>query len=107
MKIVLEQAGHKVEVARDGATALQKGRAFRPDVVLCDIMLAGLMDGYALAAAMRRDPVLESAHLIALTGYGREEDRERARQAGFNIHLTKPANPAELRRLLAERPGPS
>jgi CheY-like chemotaxis protein len=70
-------------------------------VVLCDIGLPGGMDGYAVGEAMRRDPELVSVKLIALTGYGQEEDKQRARRAGFDRHLTKPVDPDALERLLA------
>jgi CheY-like chemotaxis protein len=79
---------------------VQKARAWRPDVVLCDIGLPGL-DGYGVAGALRRDPTTAMAHLIAVTGYGQEEDRRRSRQAGFDHHLTKPVDPHDLRQLLA------
>ena len=70
--------------------------------MLCDIGLPGSLDGYAVARAFRADPELRSAFLIALTGYGQEEDRRRALEAGFDTHLTKPADLDDLRRLLAE-----
>ena len=74
-------------------------RRFRPDVILCDIGLPGL-DGYEVAAALRKDPATAGARIIAITGYGRDRDRERARAAGFDGHLTKPADPADLLALL-------
>src|SRR2546430_17080917 len=61
------------------------------------------MDGYAVARAFRADPAQSGAALIALSGYGREEDRRRAREAGFDHHLTKPVDPQGLNRLLADR----
>ena len=72
---------------------------YRPEVVVCDIGLPG-MDGYAVAGALRRNPATAASRLIALTGYGREEDRRRAREAGFDEHLTKPADPAALEAIL-------
>jgi CheY-like chemotaxis protein len=105
-RIMLELAGHQVEVAGDGRTALRKARSFRPDVVICDIGLPGGMDGYAVAGSLRKDPASRSAYLIALTGYGRDSDHELALNAGFDVHLTKPADPASLRRLLAGVPHP-
>ena len=74
------------------------------DVVLCDIGLPGGFDGHGVARAFRADPDLRSAFLIALTGYGQEEDRRRALEAGFDAHLTKPADIEELKRLLAKSP---
>jgi two-component system CheB/CheR fusion protein len=103
-RIMLELAGHKVDVAHDGATALRKARSLRPGVVVCDIALPGGMDGHAIARKLRKDPNTKSAYLIALTGYGREPDQEQALKAGFDVHLTKPADPVTLKRLLAGIP---
>jgi CheY-like chemotaxis protein len=90
-----------VEVAGDGVHGLQLARRMQPDVVLCDIGLPGEMTGYRVAEALRQDPDLRGAYLIALTGYGCADDRERSRRAGFDLHLTKPAGLAELHRALA------
>ena len=68
-------------------------------MILCDIGLPG-MDGYAVARSLRQEPATSDAHLIALTGYGRESDRRRTREAGFDLHLVKPVEPLELKRLL-------
>jgi two-component system CheB/CheR fusion protein len=95
----LELLGHEVAVAYTGPEGVHMARAFHPDVVLCDIGLPGL-DGYGVAGALRRDPVTARAHLIAITGYGEDEDRQRSRQAGFDHHLTKPVDPAALQGLL-------
>jgi CheY-like chemotaxis protein len=104
MGLLLELSGHEVEIAHDGRQGLEAARRFLPDVVLCDIGLPGGMDGYEVARQMRQDPGLSGARLIALTGYGQEEDQRRARKAGFDVHLTKPADPATLERLLADAP---
>jgi len=101
MALLLQLTGHHAEVAFDAEEGLEKARRFRPDVILCDIGLPGLMDGYALARAVRGDADLRSAYLIAITGYGQEDDRRRALEAGFDAHLTKPADLDALRRLLA------
>ena len=101
LALLLKLGGHEVEFALDAARGLEAARRFRPDVVLCDIGLPGAMDGYDVARALRADPELSSAFLIALTGYGQEEDRCRALEAGFDAHLTKPADLDALRRLLA------
>ena len=93
--------GHDVLVAHDGQAGLELARHGRPDVVLCDIGLPGL-DGFGVAAALRRAPPDPMPYLVALTGYGRQEDVTRARQAGFDRHFTKPIDLDELRRLLAE-----
>ncbi len=99
MRDFLELSGHEVELASSGTDGVQAARDFHPEVVLCDLGLPG-MDGYQVAAALRRDPNTASAKLIAVTGYGRDEDRRRSREAGFDLHLTKPVDPAQLRRLL-------
>ena len=100
LSLLLQLTGHEADVAFDGSAGLEKARASRPEVVLCDIGLPGHLDGYGVARAFRADPELRSAFLIALTGYGQEEDRRRALDAGFDAHLTKPADLDTLRRLL-------
>jgi CheY-like chemotaxis protein len=100
LAMLLELIGHEVEVAFDGASGLVKARASSPEVVLCDIGLPG-MDGYAVARALRAAPETSTAFLIALTGYGQDDDRRRALEAGFDAHLIKPVDLEALRRLLA------
>ena len=99
MAFLIEAAGHTVRKAADGASALAAALATRPDVIVCDIGLPG-MNGYELAAEIRRQPELSGVQLIAVSGYGREEDRKRAGDAGFDAHLTKPVEPGQLRSLL-------
>ena len=101
LALLLRLTGHEVEVAFDASEGLEKARSFHPEVVLCDIGLPGAMDGYEVARALRTDAETRSAFLIALTGYGQEDDRRRALEAGFDAHLTKPADLDALRRLLA------
>ncbi|HEV2844398.1 MAG TPA: response regulator [Thermoanaerobaculia bacterium] len=101
LALLLQLIGHEVEVAFDAVQGLEAARRFRPEVVLCDIGLPGAMDGYAAARELRADPELRAVYLVALTGYGQEEDRRKALEAGFDSHLTKPADLDELRRLLA------
>ena len=98
---LLELFGHQVAVAHSGPEGIETARTFRPQVVLCDIGLPG-MDGYAVARQLRQEPAVAGARLIALTGYGRESDRQLAREAGFDLHLVKPVEPLELQRLLGE-----
>ncbi|HVT60057.1 MAG TPA: response regulator [Thermoanaerobaculia bacterium] len=100
----LELLGYQVELAYSGIDGVQAAHAFHPQVVLCDLGLPG-MDGFEVAATLRRDPETAAAQLIAVTGYGRDEDRRRSREAGFDLHLTKPVDPSLLRRVLAERSG--
>ena len=102
LAMLLQLSGHEAEVAFDGPAGIEKARSFHPDVVLCDIGLPGGLDGHGVARAFRADPELTSAFLIALTGYGQEEDRRRALEAGFDAHLTKPADIEELKRMLAK-----
>jgi signal transduction histidine kinase/CheY-like chemotaxis protein len=96
LRAVLEMGGFSVQVAYDGTSGLAAARALRPQVVLCDIGLPGAMDGYDFARAVRADPDLRSVRLVALTGYGQHEDRRRAERAGFDSHVTKPADPHAL-----------
>jgi CheY-like chemotaxis protein len=99
--MLLTLAGHQVSVAHSGQLGLNLARQTPPDIVLCDIGLPGGMDGYDVARALRKDIQLAAVQLIALSGYGQEEDQRRARQAGFDRHLTKPVDPVALLALLA------
>ncbi|HEY9420425.1 MAG TPA: MEDS domain-containing protein [Thermoanaerobaculia bacterium] len=101
MRDFLELSGHEVELAASGTDGIEAARQFHPEVVLCDLGLPG-MTGFEVAAELRRDPATRSAKLIAVTGYGREEDRRRSKEAGFDLHLTKPVDPAQLKALLQE-----
>jgi PAS domain S-box-containing protein len=100
LRILLEMSGYQVTVAYTGPDGVRAAEEHRPDVVVCDIGLPG-MDGYRVARALRENPATATTRLIALTGYGQDEDRRRAREAGFDEHLTKPADPAALESLLA------
>ncbi len=100
MALFLGMLGHEVRLAATGPEGVEAARAWRPDVVLCDIGLPGL-DGYGVARELRLHPTTARVRLLALTGYGTEEDRRRSREAGFDHHLVKPADPDELQRLLA------
>jgi PAS domain S-box-containing protein len=100
LRLLLELRGHEVQVAFTGPEGVQAATAWEPDVILCDIGLPGL-DGYGVARQLRRHPATAGVRLLALTGYGREEDKRRTREAGFDHHLVKPADPEELLRLLA------
>ena len=98
---LLQLAGHDVRTAHVGSSALEIARSFRPDVILCDIGLPGGMSGYDVARAVRQEPALSSAYLVALTGYGRDEDRRQSEEAGFDLHLTKPVDCQKLEDLLS------
>jgi two-component system CheB/CheR fusion protein len=104
LSMLLTLAGHEVRVAHDGSTAIAVARDYRPRVVLLDIGLPG-MDGFEVARSLRREPELDGALLVAMTGYGQAEDRQRSKEAGFDRHLTKPVEPAVLYGLLGELDG--
>jgi CheY-like chemotaxis protein len=93
--MLLELCGHEVGVAYTGPDGVEAAARLRPDVVVCDIGLPG-MDGYEVATALRGREETARAKLIAVTGYGRDEDRRRALEAGFDRHLTKPVDPERL-----------
>jgi two-component system CheB/CheR fusion protein len=106
--MILEMLGHPVHVVYDGAAALDAARRYAPDLMLVDIGLPGI-DGYEVARRVRRDPALARCILVALTGYGRNEDKRQARAAGFDRHVVKPVDLTALRALLQEideRPSP-
>jgi len=93
--------GHDVRLAHDGPGAVTAAREYKPDVVLLDIGLPG-MDGFAVAAELRKQN-LGGRMLVALTGYGEQQDKDRAQKAGFDHHLTKPIDPDTLQKLLARK----
>lgn len=100
LAMLLELWGHEVELVYRPEAALEAVRAHPPAVVLLDIGLPG-MDGYQLAKKLRLEQGCEKAVLIAMTGYGQDEDRRRAEEAGFDHHLVKPVDPDVLQQLLA------
>jgi CheY-like chemotaxis protein len=99
LALLLRINGHEVRTAGDGPSALKAAGAFQPHIILLDIGLPG-MSGYEVATQLRQLPGMASALLIALTGYGQERDRDRSRQAGFDLHLTKPIDHQALLRVL-------
>jgi len=96
---LLNLEGHDVRVAFDGAPAVQMASTERPDIIFLDIGMPG-MDGYQVARRLRQQPDLRNLFLVALTGWGQEEDKRRSREAGFDAHLVKPAEPSMLQELL-------
>lgn len=97
---MLDLWGHTVSVAHDGAEALARAVELQPEVVLLDIGLPG-MDGYEVARRLRSIPFRRAPTIVAVTGFGAVDDRQRARDSGFAHHLTKPIDLGELRALLA------
>jgi CheY-like chemotaxis protein len=95
LRRLLYLAGYQVTLAYTGHDGLRAAKRFRPDVILCDI---GLPDsnGFVVAGALRSDPETATARLIAVTAYGADEDRRRARAVGFDLHLVKPVDPEVL-----------
>jgi CheY-like chemotaxis protein len=100
--LLLGRAGHEVRAVYSGAAALEAARLLRPDVVLCDLGLPGV-PGLEVGRALRADPATAGARLIAVSGYGQEEDVRRSLEAGFDLHLAKPVDPDAWPRLLAGR----
>ena len=103
LRWLLESEGHSVRTARGWRDALELTLQASPEVALVDIGLPEV-DGYELARRLRATPQGASIRLVALTGYGRPEDRRRARDAGFEVHLVKPVEPDDLLRLLGGEP---
>ena len=97
---LLQSAGYRTDQAGDGPEALAKLRQQPVDLMLLDIGLPQL-DGYAVARRLREEAGQKPLRLIALTGYGQDEDRHQAEEAGFDAYLVKPGDPDTLRRLLA------
>ena len=99
--MLLQLLGHVVEIAYDGPMALKTAGEFLPEVVLLDIGLPR-MDGHQVARQMREHSWGASILIVALTGYGQDDDRQRSAEAGFNAHLLKPIDLDALGRLLAD-----
>jgi PAS domain S-box-containing protein len=103
LKALLAKLGdHEVTLVHDGPAALEVIRSQRPDLVLLDIGLPQ-MDGYQIARGIRKDPELDEIYLVAVTGYGHDDDRRRSKEAGFDLHLTKPIGIADLENVLHQR----
>jgi PAS domain S-box-containing protein len=97
---LLRLGGHEVRVAYGGREALEIAQAEQPQIVLLDLGMPG-MDGYEVARRLRQQPGMERVFLVAVTGWGQEEDRCRSSTAGFDQHLVKPVEPAALQKVLA------
>ena len=103
LAMLVEQRGGEARVAHDGAAGLRAIAEFRPDVVLLDIGLPG-MDGYETCRRIRMEPFGADLLIVALTGWGQEQDKQRSTESGFDAHLTKPADPLVLERILIGLP---
>ncbi len=101
LAMLLKMGGHDVRTAYSGPATLLAVRSFNPQVILLDIGMPE-MDGYEVARRLRKNAALENMVLVALTGWGQEEDRQRSRDAGFNHHLVKPIEPNLLQKLLRD-----
>jgi CheY-like chemotaxis protein len=100
LAVMLAAMGHETRTAYDGDGAVQTAASFRPELVLLDIGLPKL-NGYEVARQIRQQPWGREMMLIALTGWGQDDDKRRSMEAGFNDHLTKPLELAALMRLIA------
>jgi PAS domain S-box-containing protein len=103
LAMLLESYGQEVSVARGGLNAIELADAFHPELAIVDIGMPDI-DGYSVARALRQRSWAKRTRLIALTGWGQDKDKSRAREAGFDQHLTKPVDPDELRALLRSGP---
>jgi len=99
LKTLLTLEGHEVSEAVDGPSAIEAMAREHPDIAFIDIGLPGI-DGYEVASHVRAQSHGADVFLVALTGYGLEADRERSREAGFDVHLVKPFHPDELKTIL-------
>jgi DNA-binding response OmpR family regulator len=104
LAMLLELAGHQVRVAHRGRAALALAQTFRPDVAIIDIGMPDL-SGYEVARELRRESWGLEICLIAVTGWGQDDDRQRAKEAGFDRHMTKPVEPRALEALLSSGNG--
>ena len=100
LAMMLSMMGHDTRTAHDGEVAVTTAEAFRPQVVLLDIGLPKL-NGYEVAQRIRQQEWGTSMFLVAITGWGQDEDRQRSEDVGMNLHMVKPVEPSALERLLA------
>ena len=105
LAMMLSIMGHETRTAHDGESAVTTAESFLPEVVLLDIGLPKL-NGYEVAQRIRENAWGKTMFLIAVTGWGQEEDRQRSSEVGLNVHMVKPVEPAALERLLADLPDP-
>jgi PAS domain S-box-containing protein len=103
LALLLRVTGHEVRTAYEGAAALKLAQEFKPEIVFLDVGMPG-MDGFEVARRIRQEPDLSEVLLVALTGYNQEEDVRHCKEAGFDMHLCKPADLDVLQGLLNSRP---
>jgi CheY-like chemotaxis protein len=96
---VLSLSGHEVQIAHDGHAAVRLALSFRPEFIFLDLGMPGL-DGFGVAQRLRSEPGFEKVRIIAVTGYGSEQDRRRCLEGGFDQHYLKPVDPKFLESLL-------
>ena len=106
LAMMLSIMGHETRTAHDGESAVQAAELFLPEVMLLDIGLPKL-NGYEVAQRIRQQPWGASMYLIAVTGWGQDEDRQRSSEVGLNVHMVKPVEPAALEKLLSELQPPT
>jgi two-component system CheB/CheR fusion protein len=104
LRRMLELEGHAVFLASTGEAGVDLAREIQADVILCDICLAGEMNGFQVATAIRSDPALNRTYLVAVSGYGEEECGQQARSAGFDNYMTKPVLKDKLDELVVKMP---
>jgi CheY-like chemotaxis protein len=97
---LLKLLGHEIQTVHDGPQAITEALSFRPEYVLLDIGLPG-MDGYKVARRLREEGLYDAV-IVAISGYGQEEDRRRSKEAGFNHHLVKPVDYTTLVSIIAQ-----
>jgi CheY-like chemotaxis protein len=102
--MILESDGHELFIAYDGQQALKHAETHRPDVIILDLSMP-VIDGYEVARTIRRQPNGQEPMLIALTGWVQERDKHKAKDAGFDHHVVKPAKASDLRGILAQAKG--
>jgi CheY-like chemotaxis protein len=101
MRMFMTRRGHTIEVAHTGREGIETARRFRPEVILCDIGLPEF-DGYKVAQQLRQEGELKGAYLIGVSGYGQEQDKQRAWESGFDAYLVKPINLLDVETLMAK-----
>jgi CheY-like chemotaxis protein len=96
---LIRQLGHEVEIVHDGSAALRAVEGYRPEVILLDIGMPG-MNGFEVAQRLREVGRVPRLRIVAVTGWGKPEDRQRSREAGFDMHLIKPVELSEIQQAL-------